>query len=266
MDRRQFVAAAAATGAGAVLPFASGGASAVSSAEPAQEYYELRQYHCATAPRMKILEDFWSKAMLPACGRLGIGPVGVFKGVYGPDSATLFVLLTHKSLESAATATSRLIDDPEVQSAGAEYFAAPIDNPPFVRMDSRLLVAFSGLPHLVVPDAAKGNKPRILELRTYESHNERTSKKKIEMINAGEVEIFRRSGATPVFFAESVVGDGLPSLSYMLVFPDIAARDAGWAAFNKDPDWVKMRAEPRYQDLVSNISDLILRPTAYSQI
>lgn len=266
MDRRQFVTTVAATGAGAVIPFASGAGSALSSAAPAQEYYELRTYHCASAPRMKILEDFWSKAMLPACGRIGIGPVGVFKGVYGPDSATLLVLLTHKSLESAATATTRLLDDPEVQSTGAEYFAAPIDNPPFVRMNSRLLVALTGLPQLVVPDAAKGNRPRILELRTYEGHNERTSKKKIEMINAGEVEYFRRSGAVPVFFAESLFGDGMPSLSYMLVFPDIAARDAGWAAFNKDPDWVKMRVEPRYQDLVSNISDLILRPTSYSQI
>jgi hypothetical protein len=266
MHRRQFVATAAATGAGAVIPFSSGAASVLSYAQPAREYYELRTYHCASAPRMKILEDFWSKAMLPACGRIGIGPVGVFKGVYGPDSATLLVLLTHQSLESAATATSRLVDDAEVQSAGAEYFAAPIDNPPFVRMDSHLLVAFSSLPHLVVPDAAKGNKPRILELRTYESHNERTGRQKIEMINSGEVEYFRRSGAIPVFFGESVFGDGLPSLSYMLVFPDIAVRDAGWKAFGKDPDWVKMSAEPRYKDLVSNISDLILRPTAYSQI
>jgi len=266
MDRRQFVATAAASGAGAVLPFAARAGSAQSFEQPTREYYELRTYHCASAPRTRILEDFWSKVMLPACGRIGIGPVGVFKGVYGPDSATLLVLLTHKSLESAATATTRLLDDPEVQSAGADYFAAPIDNPPFVRMNSRLLVAFAGLPQLIVPDAARGNKPRILELRTYEGHNERASKKKIEMINAGEVEYFRRSGATPVLFAESLFGDGMPSLSYMLVFPDIAARDAGWAAFNKDPDWVRMRSEPRYQDLVSNITDLILRPTSYSQI
>ncbi len=262
MHRRKFVAAAAATGAGAVLPFASGASAAASYEQSAREYYELRSYRCASAPRMRILEDFWSKAMLPACGRIGIGPVGVFKGVYGPDSATLFVLLTHKSLESAATATSRLLDDADVQSAGAEYFAAPIDNPPFIRLNSRLLVAFNGLPHLVVPE----NKPRILELRTYESHNELTARKKVDMINSGEVEYFRRSGAPPVFFGESLFGDGMPSLSYMLVFPDIAARDAGWKAFSRDPDWVKMSAEPRYKDLVSSISDLILRPTGYSQI
>jgi hypothetical protein len=266
MQRREFLAASVAVGAGTVAPFSSLAAAELSREQRGLEYYELRTYHCASGQRLKILEDFWSKALLPACGRIGIGPVGVFKGLYGPDSATLLVLLTHKSLESAATATSRLLDDADVQSAGADYFAAPIDNPPFIRMDSRLLVAMSSIPQLVVPEAAKGNKPRILEMRTYDSHNERTGKKKIEMINAGEIEYFRRSAAVPVFFAETVFGDGMPSLTYMLVFPDLAARDAGWAAFSKDPDWIKLSAEPRYKDLVSKVTDLILRPTAYSQI
>jgi len=266
MRRRKFLAAAAAVGAGTVVSRTAFARGAKLEAEASVEYYELRKYRCASAQGLKIVEDFWSKAMLPACGRLGIGPVGAFKGVYGPDSETLLVLLTHKTLESAATATARLIDDAEVQRAGADYFAAPIDKPPFVRMDSRLLVAMSSMPQLVVPEATKAKQPRLLELRTYDSHNERAGKVKVDMINAGEIEIFRRNGAPAVFAAQTVFGDGLPSLSYMLVFPDLAARDAGWAGFRKDPDWVKLSAEPKYADLVSNISDYILRPTAYSQI
>jgi hypothetical protein len=266
MRRRKFLAAAAALGAGAVVPremFAKG---AELGEAAGAEYYELRQYRCASGQGLKIVEDFWSKAMLPACGRLGIGPVGAFKGVYGPDSETLLVLLTHKSLDSAATATSRLLDDAEVIRAGADYFAAPIDKPPFVRMDSRLLMAMKSMPQLVVPDATKENKPRVLELRTYDSHNERAGKLKVDMINEGEIEFFRRNGAPAVFAAQTIFGEGMPSLSYMLVFPDLNARDAGWAGFRKDPGWVKLSAEPKYQDLVSNVSDYILRPTAYSQI
>jgi len=34
----------------------------------------------------------------------------------------------------------------------------------------------------------------------------------------------------------------------MLAFPDMVARDAGWAAFRKDPDWLKLAAMPQYQD------------------
>jgi len=86
------------------------------------------------------------------------------------------------------------------------------------------------------------------------------------MFNAGEVPIFRRTGLTPVFFGETIVGAKLPSLTYMLGFSDMTARDAAWAAFLKDPGWKTLAADPQYRDNVSAISDIILRPTAYSQL
>ena len=58
----------------------------------------------------------------------------------------------------------------------------------------------------------------------------------------------------------------MPSLTYMLTFTDMPARDAAWAAFSKDPDWKTLSGDPQYKDNVSAISDIILRPTAYSQI
>jgi hypothetical protein len=265
MRRRDFVTTAAVVGAGIATR------SPLLAAERAvagddRQYLELREYRSVSGKRMKILEDFVSAAMIPALKRMGVGPVGVFKTLYGPDLATLTMLVTHPTLESAATAASRLLDDAEVAKAGADYFSAPIDNPPFIRVDTRLLKAVAGMSKVIVPDAAAGNKPRIVELRTYESHNERVGRQKIEMINAGEVEFFRRNGAPPVFFAETLFGARMPSLSYMLAFADMAARDAGWTAFRKDPDWVKLSALPQYQDLVSNVADIILRPTSYSQI
>jgi hypothetical protein len=86
------------------------------------------------------------------------------------------------------------------------------------------------------------------------------------MFNAGEVPIFRRTGLTPVFFGETVVGAKMPSLSDLLTFADMAARDAAWSAFGKDPDWKTLSGDPQYRENVSAISDIILRPTAYSQI
>ena len=61
----------------------------------------------------------------------------------------------------------------------------------YARIESSLLSPFSGMPKLVKPDASK---PRLLNLRIYESHNERAGKKKIEMFNKGEIEIFAASG------------------------------------------------------------------------
>ena len=121
------------------------------------------------------------------------------------------------------------------------------------------------MPRLVKPDTSK---PRLLNLRTYESHNERSGQKKIEMFNKAELAIFRNVGLTPVFFGESLIGSALPNLTYMLTFPDEAGRSAAWGRFGADPEWRKLRAMPEYADkeIVSRITNRILVPAAYSEI
>ena len=63
------------------------------------------------------------------------------------------------------------------------------NDPVYLRIESSLMVPMEGLPKLEKGDSSK---PRLFNLRTYESHNERASKKKIEMFNKGELAIFRR--------------------------------------------------------------------------
>ena len=84
----------------------------------------------------------------------------------------------------------------------------------------------------------------------------------------GEIAIFRRVGIAPVFFARDLVSTTLPSLTYMVVFPDMAAREKAWAAFRDDAEWVKLRSMPGLSnaDIVSNIRSVLLRPAPYSQI
>lgn len=57
-----------------------------------------------------------------------------------------------------------------------------------------------------------------------------------------------------------------PNLTYLLTFENMEARDQHWAKFRADSEWTKLRDNPYYADTVSNITDIILRPTAYSQI
>jgi hypothetical protein len=117
------------------------------------------------------------------------------------------------------------------------------------------------------PVAAAGTPtPRICELRTYESHSDRAAINKLKMFNAGEIPIFRRAGLTPVFFGETLVGAKMPSLTYMLTFSDMAARDRAWSAFSRDAEWKTLSNDPQYRDNVSAISDIILQPTSYSQL
>ena len=63
-------------------------------------------------------------------------------------------------------------------------------------------------------------------------------------------------------------GPRLPSLTYMLCFDSLATRDKQWAAFRASDDWKSYSTQPKYafEPIVSNITNLILTPTAYSQI
>ena len=49
----------------------------------------------------------------------------------------------------------------------------------------------------MLPDPKR---PRLFNLRIYESHNERAAATKIHMFENGEIEIFKKVGLTPVFF------------------------------------------------------------------
>jgi hypothetical protein len=44
--------------------------------------------------------------------------------------------------------------------------------------------------------------------------------------------------------------------------------DAKWEVFRNDPNWKKLSADARFafEPIVSNITNLILTPTAFSQI
>ena len=109
---------------------------------------------------------------------------------------------------------------------------------------------------------------RVFELRTYESHSKAAHRKKIEMFNTGEIAIFRRTGLAPVFFGSNLVAQRMPSLTYMLVFADMASRDRNWGQFVGEPDWKTLSTTPGFTDpeIVTNITSYILRPTSFSQI
>src|SRR3954469_22739426 len=62
------------------------------------------------------------------------------------DPSPIWVLIPHPSFESFATAWSRVNGDAEYQTAGANYLQTKKENPGFERIDSWLLLAFSGLP------------------------------------------------------------------------------------------------------------------------
>jgi hypothetical protein len=232
-----------------------------------RHYFELIKYHLHVGSRKNRVADFYRYVAIPALNRIGVTPVGVFNVLHGENKPTLYVLMQHKSAESAGGAMAQILNDGDVQSAGAGFIDAPLSDPAYVRMESSLMVGFSHMPKIEPPESLLSNDSRIYELRIYESHSKKANVKKVEMFNeGGEIAIFRKTGLQPVFFGEALIGPQIPNLTYMLVFDSWETRAERWAAFRGDPEWAKLRQVEKYKNTVSNITDIILRPMPFSQI
>jgi hypothetical protein len=264
MERRQFLKASSLAGA-AVLAGASG--SEAEAQQAPREFYELRVYEMPTGNRKTVLNDYLEKAAIPAWNRVGLSPVGVFTVVSGANALKLYVLVPYPSLDVFVGAPARLAADPVYQKAAAEYLDASIDNPAFIRYESWLLRAFANVPHVRVPAETAEKKPRLFELRIYESASEAAAARKIEMFNdGGEIALFDRVGLRSVFFGQTLAGQRQPNLVYMTVHADMAAREKVWEVFRNDEGWKKLSTDPKYLNTVSATTVAFLKPAPYSQI
>ncbi len=261
MKRREFLTSSSLAGAGVL--------SAISGVDlraegQRQEYYELRVYEMPTGNRKALLNDYLSKAAIPAWNRAGIKPVGVFNVVSGANALLLYVLIPHPDLDSFQAVPARLSADAEYQKAAVPYLSASIDNPAYTRFDGWLLRAFRDLPTVRVPAETAARKSRLFELRIYESHSETAALKKIEMFNeGGEIALFDRIGLRPVFFGQTLAGPRQPNLVYMTVHQDMAAREKTWETFRNDEGWKKLSGDPAFANTVSATTVTFLRPAEY---
>jgi hypothetical protein len=262
MERRHFIAAS--------LAASTVGIAGKIIAEPApsgsRDYYQLRRYSLLSGPQQKLTESYFSEALIPALGRLGMGPVGALKLDIGPETPSYFLIIPSTNLADLAELDLRLAKDAEFLRIAEPFWNATNAAPAFVRVESWLLKSFEGWPKITAPPAAKAK--RLFELRTYESPSNGEHVRKVEMFHAGEFDIFLKAGFQPVFFGDGLIGSRLPHLTYMLSFADMADRDAKWDVFRNDPAWKKLSADPRYafDQIVNKITNVILSPLGCSQI
>ena len=269
MERRDFLTASLAASALALTQSSAAQYPQVGEGtSDAREYYEIRKYLLQSGPQTKLIDSYVSTALIPALNRLRIGPVGVFNLTYGPETPTLYLLLPTTNLHTLVTADLILARDKAFLKAAEPFWNAPATTPSFQRVESSLHIAFEGRPKLTPPPSTATHAKRIFQLRTYESPSHAAHVRKVEMFHHGEFEIFENAGCNPVFYSDTLLGPRLPNLTYMLSFTDLADLELRWKAFGADPAWIKLKDSPRYnyEEIVSNVSNLILTPTAYSQI
>ena len=229
------------------------------------EFYELRVYTFKNTQQQKLVEDYFQNAFIPAVNKAGSKNIGVFTEQQPEGQTRLYAVIPYNSVEGFVNITDKLSNDSSYMKAGAAYLNAPATEPAYERIQSSFMKAFAGMPKLKTPE----KKPRIFELRRYESASEAAGKKKIKMFNdLGEIAIFNRVGLTPVFFGETLIGEMRPNLTYMLTFANMQEHDSRWKTFGSDPEWNKIKSVPGYSDaeLVSHITRTFLVPASFSQI
>lgn len=209
--------------------------------------------------------DFLAKHYVPAVQRAGAGTVGAFGSVIASGSPFILLVTSFPSMAAIESATDKVLADKAYVQARTEFDSGPV---PYIRMETSLLKCFDSIPDIEVPPSDSKRPARIFELRTYESHTMTALTKKVGMFDGGEIAIFRKVHMAPVFFGRTIYGQNMPNLTYMLGYDSLAEREKAWSAFGSDEDWKKLRATPGLSDpeVVSNISNAILRPLPFSQV
>lgn len=252
MRRRSFLKSSAiAAGTTLAAPAIAG------NTPPADEksLFELRVYELAEGPDNKDkLIKYIKEAFIQLLKKNNSNAV-VFEP-YEQDEPKLYLLIEYPSQSEFYNVQKALTTDPSYLSSAQEYNSIPTSTPVYSRYQSFLLDSFDRYPSLVMPQEERN----LFELRTYQSANEDAGRRKVEMFNNEEIDLFLSVGMEPVFFGKIIAGQYMPALIYMVTFKDMEAQEAGWAKFSSSEGWATLRQKPEYANVVSNIQTVNLKP------
>ncbi|MCL2349231.1 MAG: NIPSNAP family protein [Planctomycetaceae bacterium] len=278
MERRDFLMTACAAGTVAATSAVTGVLT-----QPAAEAHDLpdnksligwQVYTCGTAEKKKKLLAIFDQALIPALNRQKISPVGVFetsaelnpgeKTYEAANDLRVYVLCQYANIDALLQMTPKLLADKKYMSEAAAIFNAPMNDPLYDTCEVTLMLGFNHCPKIEVPTL---DADRIVQWRLYNSFNIERNAKKIDMFDiGGELELFRKCNMSPVFFGETLAGRMMPNLTYMLGFKNPAEKEAAWKKFGESDEWKAISGDPQYKDTANKIVNLILKPSANSQV
>jgi len=114
-------------------------------------------------------------------------------------------------------------------------------------------------PDLTIKNVDKQS--RCFELRTYTVREGSSIDLLHSRFRDHTTALFKKHGMTVIGYWQPVAKPN--TLIYILAYKDAAARDASWAAFNVDPEWVKTRTEMAVNVQVENV---FMSATDYSPL
>ncbi len=238
------------------------------TAQTNAEFYEVRTYVLGDNGDEAALDKYLQSALIPALARQDIGPIGVFTPTSADETKinAVFVVIPYTELAQVASVRDAIHADSEYATAAKTYLDRPHTDPPYARIRSELLSSMACWPSVKVAEGSLANDERVYELRVYESANERIGDLKVEMFNNGEVPIFLDCAITPIFIGQCIAGPQMPSLTYLTMYKNEAARQQAWNDFRAHPDWKVLSQNAKYAGTVSRIDKFVLAAKPYSQM
>lgn len=108
---------------------------------------------------------------------------------------------------------------------------------------------------------------RVFEMRTYTASGGKFDALKARFKD-NTIRFFNKHNMTSIGYWTPMDGTGLnTTIVYLLAFPSREAADASWAAFNADPDWVKVRNESNVGgNIVAKADRQFMTPLEFSPI
>ena len=114
-------------------------------------------------------------------------------------------------------------------------------------------------PNLAIKNVARDS--RCFELRTYTVQEGGSIDLLHSRFRDHTTALFQKHGMTVVGYWQPLAKAN--TLVYMLAYKDAAARDAAWAAFQADPEWVKVRTE---MQVAVQVDNMFMSATDYSPL
>jgi len=229
----------------------------VALAEPA--YFEMRTYYCYPG-KLEDLKTRFRDHTMALFEKHGMTNIGYWEPLENTDNKLVY-LLGYPDRASRDRSWEAFGNDPEWK----QVYEASHANGPIV--DS-VVNAFYRYSRFSPKVRAENAGPRIFSLRTYY-----TFPGKLDALRARfadhTVEIFERNGIHNLVYLDldSTEAGADHILTYLVTFPDTAARTASWKQFGDDPAW-KAAYEASIQDgrLVETITDELLLATDFSPV
>lgn len=249
----------AACGQGKKEQAAPSGDSAQEMAAPEVAYFEMRTYYCYPG-KLPDLETRFRNHTMALFEKHGMTNLGYWVPMENTDNKLVY-LLGYPDRASRDRSWEAFMNDPEWK----QVYEASHANGPIV--DS-VVNAFYRYSRFSPQIKAENAGPRIFSLRTYYTFPDKLEALRSRFADH-TVDIFERNGIHNLVYLDldSTEAGADNILTYLVTFPDTAARTQSWKTFIDDPAW-KAAYEASIQNgqLVDSITDLLLLATDFSPI